>query len=270
MCGLEIGSHVSAVDPVGEAIGRDARVAQIMLGDPQKWTTPTVAYPGGAQALREAAEDAGVALVVHSAYLINVASTNNRVRIPSRQLVQKTLNLAAEIGAIGVVVHGGHVAADENPAAGFENWFKAVNGWEFPVPLLIENTAGGTRAMARTLQSWQSLWTAIAPADSSENVGVCLDTCHAHAAGLDLATVVDDLMAITGRIDLVHANDSRDAAGSGADRHANLGQGQIDPAALVAVVAQASAPTVVETPGSAAAQTADIAWLRQRLEEASK
>jgi len=270
MSDILIGSHVSPDDPVGEAMGMGAQVAQIMLGDPQKWTAPTVAYPGGAQALRDAAAEAGVALVVHAAYLINVASTNNRVRIPSRQLLQKTLNAAAEIGAIGVVVHGGHVGADDEVAAGYENWFKAVSGWEFPVPLLIENTAGGARAMARTLEGWQGLWTAISTAAGSQNVGVCLDTCHAHAAGLDLATVVDDMKSITGRIDLVHANDSRDAAGSGADRHANLGQGQIDPAALVAVVAQAETTTVVETPGSAAAQAADITWLRQQMEEASK
>ena len=73
------------------------------------------------------------------------------------------------------------------------------------------------------------------------------------------------MLAITGRIDLVHANDSRDAFGSGADRHANFGTGQIDPDALVAVVAAAGAPVVCETPGGAEGQAADIAFLRDRL-----
>ena len=73
------------------------------------------------------------------------------------------------------------------------------------------------------------------------------------------------MKAITGRIDLVHCNDSRDAFGSGADRHANLGDGQIDPDLLLAVVAAAGAPVVVETPGGVEGTADDIAWLREHL-----
>src|SRR5690606_24082696 len=93
--------------------------------------------------------------------------------------------------------------------------------------------------------------------------GFCLDTCHAHAAGEDLAGIVDRVLAITGRIDLVHANDSRDAFDSGADRHENLGKGQIDPQLIIDVVRASGAPAVVETP--AAGHTADIAMLRASL-----
>ena len=76
-------------------------------------------------------------------------------------------------------------------------------------------------------------------------VGFCLDTCHAHAGGNALETVVDDVLAITGRIDLVHGNDSRDEFDSGADRHANLGDGRIDPELLAAVIRDAKAPVVL-------------------------
>ena len=81
----------------------------------------------------------------------------------------------------------------------------------------------------------------------------------------DLLDVVDRAKAITSRIDLVHCNDSRDAFGSGADRHANLGAGQIDPDLLLAVVAAAGAPVVCETPGGLEGQAEDIAWLREHL-----
>ncbi len=84
-------------------------------------------------------------------------------------------------------------------------------------------------------------------------------------AGRRCVDVVERVKAITGRIDLVHCNDSRDAFGSGADRHANLGNGQIDPDLVVAVVQAARAPVVCETPGGADGQTADIAWLREHL-----
>ena len=131
--------------------------------------------------------------------------------------------------------------------------------------MLIENTAGGDNAMARQLDRISRLWDAISAAEGFENVGFCLDTCHAHAGGNDLTTVVDRVRAITGRIDLVHCNDSRDEFDSGADRHTNLGSGLIDPDELAQVVRSAGAPVVVETPGGLEGQSADLDWLRERL-----
>ena len=222
-------------------------------------------FPGGSLALREAAGEAGLTLVVHSAFVINVASLNNRIRIPSRKLLQQTLDAAAEVGAMGVVVHGGHVRAGEPIEKGQDNWRKAIDGLEMSVPLFVENTAGGDNAMARFLERLSGTWEAIGAASGHENVGFCLDTCHAFAAGLDMASLVDDVRGITGRINLVHANDSQGAVGSGRDRHANLGEGQCEADTLVDVIRAAEAPVVVETPGEAEGQARDIAWLRERL-----
>ncbi len=197
-------------------------------------------------------------------YVLNVATSNNRIRIPSRKLLQQTLDGAAAIGAAGVIVHGGHVLAEDDPEVGFENWHKCIERAEITVPLLIENTAGGDRAMARHLSSIAKLWQAVSAADPDGQVGFCLDSCHFHAGGEALDGLVERVTAITGRIDLVHANDSRDAFGSGADRHTNLGSGQADPDGLAAVVTAAGAPVVVETPGGVEGQAADIAWLRDR------
>ncbi|MGC3993636.1 MAG: TIM barrel protein [Propionicimonas sp.] len=71
--------------------------------------------------------------------------------------------------------------------------------------------------------------------------------------------------AITGRIDLVHANDSRDDFDSGADRHANFGAGHVDPDGFAEVIRTAGAPVICETPGGAEEHRADFAWLRERL-----
>src|SRR5690606_35958555 len=193
----------------------------------------------------------------------NVASTNNRIRIPSRTLLQKQVNAAAEIGATGIVVHGGHVQAGDDPEVGFDNWRKCIERLERPVPVLIENTAGGDNAMARGVDRIARLWEAVR-AGGGDDVGFCLDTCHAWASGEPLVGLADRVWAATGRIDLVHVNDSRDAFDSGADRHANLGQGHIPADDLLALVRDAGAPAVVETPGAAAEQGADIAWLRER------
>jgi deoxyribonuclease IV len=262
---VAIGAHVAQEDPVAEATARQAPLVQFFLGDPQGYQGPEVHHPGGAEGLRAAAEAAGVDLYVHAPYIVNVATTNNRIRIPSRKLLQQHVDAAAEIGAKGLIVHGGHVNKSDDPEKGFDNWRKAIEATDLKLPLLIENTAGGDNAMARYLERIGRVWDAISRAEGFEQVGFCLDTCHAHAGGNALETVVDDVRRITGRIDLVHCNDSRDEFDSGADRHASLGAGKIDPDLLAAVVRDAGAPVVCETPGGATEHQADFAWLRDRL-----
>ncbi len=262
---LALGAHVEQTDPIAEARARKAPHVQFFLGDPQGYKGPEIRYAGGAAGLRADAEAAGVGLYVHAPYIVNVATTNNRIRIPSRKLLQQHLDAAAAIGARGLIVHGGHVNKDDDPSVGFDNWRKAIEGTDLKIPLLIENTAGGENAMTRYLERIGRVWDAISGTEQADRVGFCLDTCHAHAGGNALETVVDDVRRITGRIDLVHCNDSRDEFDSGADRHANFGAGKIDPELLAAVVRDAGAPVVCETPGGAQEHAADFAWLRERL-----
>jgi len=263
---IPLGAHVEQTDPIAEARARQAPHVQFFLGDPQGYKGPEIRYAGGADGLREDAEAAGIGLYVHAPYIVNVATTNNRIRIPSRKLLQQHVDAAASIGAKGLIVHGGHVNKADDPAKGFDNWRKAVEATDLKLPLLIENTAGGDNAMTRYLERIAGVWEAISTTEQFDMVGFCLDTCHAHAGGNALETVVDDVRRVTGRIDLVHCNDSRDAFDSGADRHANFGNGRIDPDLLAAVVRDAGAPVVCETPGGAEEHRADFAWLRQRLE----
>ena len=260
---IRIGGHFHSDHPLDDAVGCGAKVAQFFLGDPQGWKGPVI--PGGDPgALRDAYAQADVDIFIHAPYVINVASTNNRIRIPSRKLLDQQLKAAASIGAKGLIVHGGHVTGDTDPEAGVANWVKAVEQIDRPVPLLIENTAGGDKAMARRLDAIAHLWEAVSSAaQGNGEVGFCLDTCHANSAGIDLGDAVDKVKAITGRIDLVHCNNSRDAFDSGADRHANFDVGTIDPQALLAVVQSAGAPVVCETPEPAL--TTDITWLRDRV-----
>jgi deoxyribonuclease-4 len=269
MTQLALGAHIGAggddtagaADPVGAAKARGADLVQIFLGDPQGWKAPVLAYPDGPDALRTAAQAAGVALYVHAPYVVNVATSNNKIRIPSRKILQQHVDAAAGIGAQAVIVHGGHVLAADDAQVGLDNWRKTFERLEVRVPVLIENTAGGDHAMARRLEAIARLWEALDGFD----VGFCLDTCHAWAGGIDLADAVDRIKAVTGRIDLVHCNDSKDAFDSGRDRHDNLGAGSIDTDELLAVVAGAGAPVVVETPGGVEGQQADVAFLREHL-----
>jgi deoxyribonuclease-4 len=260
---VRIGAHVDFTDPLADARTRGAEVAQFFLADPQGWKKPQP-HPHAEQ-LRAAADSGALELFVHAPYVLNLASTNNRIRIPSRSLLMAHAQAAAAIGARGLIVHGGHVTKTDDPDVGFDNWRKAfaqaADKGGFPVRILIENTAGGDCAIARRFDRLARLWDAIGEYEP----GFCLDTCHAHAGGEDLLGIVERVKAITGRVDLVHANDSRDGFDSGADRHANFGNGQIDPELIVATVAAAGAPVVCETPGGAAEQASDIAFLRERL-----
>ena len=210
-------------------------------------------------------------MVVHSSYQINVASLNNRLRMPSRQAVDLQAKAAADLGAIGLVVHGGHVRKDDEVATGIENWRKLFERQEdkggFAVPILIENTAGGDHAMARYFDSIARLWDAV----GDYGAGFCLDTCHAWAGGEDLVGVVDRIKAITGRIDLVHLNSSRDEFNSARDRHANFADGTIDPELLAQVCRSAGAPVILETPRRASPRiwrTCASTWVRDRARAA--
>src|SRR5499427_7092556 len=233
---VRIGAHFHVDNPLDEAVARGADAAQFFLGDPQGWKGPVI--PGGdPAAIRDAYAAAGIDIYIHAPYVINVATTNNRIRIPSRKLLEQQLKAAASIGAKGLIVHGGHVTAGVDVADGLENWRKAVERIERPLPMLIENTAGGNGAMAKSLESIARLWDAVSSAaEGGGEIGFCLDTCHANSAAIDLADAVDRVKAITGRIDLVHCNNSRDEFGSGRDRHANIAAGTIDPALLLGVV----------------------------------
>jgi len=252
---IELGAHVPAADPLAEAEARGVSAVQFFLGNPQSWRKPPPRQD--AERLRASPVD----LYVHAPYLVNLVSPNNRVRIPSRKILAHTVEGAEQIGAAGVIVHGGHVTNNEAVEDGFPRWRKALESIETDIPILIENTASGKNAQARRLDHLAKLWDMI----GDLGPGFCLDTCHAWAGGEALEGLVDRVLEATGRIDLVHLNDSRDRFNSRRDRHANLGRGHIPGDLLAEVVRAARAPALIETPGPADEHNADLAWIRDRL-----
>lgn len=249
-----VGAHVKSDAPLAIAAVTGADLVQIFLSDPQSWKKPEP------RADAEALRACGLPVYVHAPYLVNLAAANPKIRIPSRKILQQCCDAALEVGATAVIVHGGHVAAGDDLEEGFERWVKALDRLESKVPVYLENTAGGDHALARRFDTLARLWDRIGDAPG---LGFCLDTCHAHAAGEELVGAVDRVLAITGRIDLVHCNDSKDPAGSGRDRHENLGAGQIPAEALAEVVRRAGSPVVCETP--LAGMKDDIAFVKEAL-----
>jgi deoxyribonuclease IV len=248
-----VGAHVDPEQPLETAAMVGADCVQIFLSDPQGWRKPPPREDAGELA------SSPIPVYVHAPYLINVCSPHNNIRYGSRKILTQTCDAAADVGAAAVIVHAGH--AEDGIDQGVGRWVRTLEMLDSRVPLLIENTAGGDNAVARRFDALARLWDAIGAA----GVGFCFDTCHAHAAGEDLSDAVERVLAIVGRIDLLHANDSRDPAGTGADRHAALGAGEIDPDALRGMIRGAGAPVVVETPGGAAELRADIEFVRAAL-----
>lgn len=247
-----VGAHTPSQHPLAEAEERSADLVQIFLSNPQSWKKPNP---------REDAEelkDSSIPIYVHAPYLINVCADNNRVRIPSRKILQDTCDAASEIDAQAVVVHGGHVTGDGPQEEGIDRWRKALDSLDSDMQVLIENTAGGDKAVARRVDWIKRLWEEI----GSYGVGFVLDTCHAWAGGEPFDALVERVLDATGRIDLLHTNDSKDPFDSRRDRHQNLGHGEIREEHLAKVILDADAPVVVETPGNAEDQAVDIEWVK--------
>jgi deoxyribonuclease-4 len=255
-----MGAHVDRDGVLDAAADLGADCMQIFLSDPGSWKKP----PPLADA--DAIIASPVDIYVHAPYLINVCSPKPNVRYGARKILQQTCDAAAEIEAKAVIVHGGHAEDDINEGPG--RWLRSLEMLETDVNLLLENTAGGDNAVARRFDALARLWDAIGDADHGIDLGFCFDTCHAHAAGEDLGDAVERAIAITGGIELLHANDSRDPAGTGADRHERLGEGKIDPDALrgmIRAAVKAGAAVIVETPRDPDGLRADLEYVRQSI-----
>ena len=273
-----VGSHV----PVGGGLTKGlayareigAGAVQVFVSNPRGWA-PSPGDPAQDQAFREGCTGSGIPAYVHAPYLVDFGSPTEVTRRRSVDAVRHAMTRAAAIGARGVVVHAGSAVAgahrDEAMRQLRELLMPLLDGLPDGAPrLLVEPTAGGGQALAATVQELGPWFGML---DDHPLLGVCLDTCHAFAAGHDLAApggmkkTLDALVKTVGRgrLALVHANDSKDPLGSGRDRHEAIGQGKIGPDPFTELFrhpATRGVPVVVETPGDAASHRRDHELLR--------
>lgn len=215
-------------------------------------------------------------MFIHATFLVNLGSPTPATVAHSVASLTHAAERARAIGARGVVFHAGSAVAGTRRGEAMSqlraHLLPLLDGLPDDGPdLLVEPTAGGGFALAARLEELGPYFDAV---DHHPRLGVCMDTCHVWAAGHDLAapggmkTTLDTLVATVGegRLKLVHANDSRDTAGSLRDRHETIGAGQIglEPFAdLFTHPAAQGVPIVVETPSkdNGAGHAADIAAL---------
>jgi deoxyribonuclease IV len=243
-----------------------AEVVQVFTGNPRGWALSAGRPAEDAEFRRRCATE-GVRVVVHAPYLVNLGSPTPATYEKSVASVAHNLERAAEIGAEGVVVHTGSYVDPSGSPDLREQALARVREGLLPLLevledgdlwLLLEPTAGQGRSLCAGVEDLAAYLGAL---DHHPRAGVCLDTCHAYAAGEPLdepggaTRALDRIVEIAGpgKLRLVHANDSADPRGSMRDRHARIGEGNLGTRPfeeLFAHPATEGVPFVLETPGS--------------------
>jgi deoxyribonuclease IV len=254
---------------------RGADCAQVFLSNPRGWAPPAISDEDAA-GLRDAWTDAGLGpLIAHAPYLVNVASPDPAMLAKSRELAAGTVRAAERVGVSAVVLHAGSggTAGQESARNRAADTLRGAAREAGRTRVVVELMAGGRGAVASTIPEAARLLEEA----GDDRIGLCLDTAHLFATGYDLAhpagatALVEELRrrGILDRLTIIHANDAEFPLGSHRDRHANIGDGCIGEGfrALVSTPELAVVPWILETPGDASRQAADIARLRHWADE---
>jgi deoxyribonuclease-4 len=250
---------------------------QVYVSNPRGWAV-TDGDPDQDEQFVAGCTRRKVATYVHATLLVNLGSPSPQTLEYSVASLRHALRRAGAIGARGVVFHAGNAVDADHARVALRQVGDALrplldeSASAGGPRLLVEPTAGGGYPLAARVEQLGGYLEAV---DRHPWLGVCLDTCHAWAAGHDLAKpggmagTLDELIASVGadRLWLVHANDSKDAVGSTRDRHESIGAGRIGRAAfaeLLAHPATSGVPVIVETPNDdGTGHKKDIARLKR-------
>lgn len=269
---MQIGAHESVAGGLHLALARaesdGGRALQIFTSPSLRWRPSTPSDEEASLFRSERARLDGFApLLSHASYLVNLASPDPLLRRRSLEAMELELERCDLLGIDHVVLHPGSHRG-EGVAAGLRRVGSALDvlcraSAGSRVRILLENTAGqGDTLGAR----FEELGTLIATSAANDRLGVCLDTCHAWAAGYDLGSAdgVDETLAALERavglerVRAFHLNDARHPRGSRVDRHAQIGEGTIGLEGFRRLVNDsrfAGRPAVVETPPEADGRT---------------
>ena len=272
---MYVGAHVSVAGGVDNAVGRQLDIGgncgQIFTTSPQVWQLPDI-DDSETDRFREETAGAGVdPWVIHSSYLVNLATPKKDLREKSIESMQAEVDAASRLGVEYVNVHlGAHTGAGVEQ--GLDNAAHVLDQLDVPedVTVLVESDAGsGTKLGGE----FEHLAAVLDRAD--QHLEVCLDTAHAFSAGYDLSTpeaveeslaAFDDVVGFD-NLACVHLNDSKHACGTNKDEHAHIGEGEIGEDGMRAFInhdAIRDLPLVLETPTE---DGRGFAWNVERVHE---
>ncbi|MFL6231535.1 MAG: deoxyribonuclease IV [Thermoanaerobaculia bacterium] len=258
-----LGAHCSVAGGMPNAIARATSLgctaAQVFVKNAAQWRGKELGEEEVATFRAAHAASAVGPLVAHASYLINLCSADSGLLARSREALADELRRCARLGVGGLVLHpGAHLGAGEEAgvervAASIDAVLAGLPG--APVRVLLENTAGQGSCLGHRLGHLAAIRARVA---EPERVGVCLDTCHAFAAGYALhepAGYEEMWAEFAARIGFaalgcMHLNDSLRPFGSRRDRHAHIGEGEIGLGAFERILHDprlAGVPMIIET-----------------------
>jgi deoxyribonuclease-4 len=259
-----LGAHVSIAGGVYRAIARgtelDCTAIQIFVKNASRWEGKPLSDTDVEHFGDELSSSDIAALVAHSTYLVNLAATNPDNLRRSRATLGDELDRCHRLGVPGLVVHpGAHLGAGEDKGIDLiaESLHEIyASRPECETRVLLENTAGQGTLIGHQLEQLAAI---VEQADCEARLGLCLDTCHAFAAGHDIHDEAGYEAFFQQAIDLfgpeepscLHLNDSRHPLGSNRDRHANLGEGHLGLEVFERIVNDPrwqGRPMILETP----------------------
>lgn len=258
-----LGAHMSIEGGLHKAIDRGMElglnVIQIFTQNASRWKGKTLTKDI-VDAFVHAKEDSGILVYSHGSYLINLASVSRDLIHKSVRGLVTELERCETLGVPAVVTHPGS-AKGSDEKTGLETISFSLNQalestMGCNVRILLENTAGQGSALG---YEFSHLIRMIDNCRFPDRLGVCLDTCHAFAAGYDLRTidtceeVISDFDRIVGldKLELIHLNDCKKELGRRVDRHEHIGMGKIGPECFKYFMTSgrfANIPKIIETP----------------------
>lgn len=258
-----VGLHVSIAGSLDLAFDRALEVGantfQIFTRNPNQWKFKPVP-PGSVEAFLEKRKESGFRrIVAHMPYLPNLASSEKSTMRISRYSLAEEVKRCDELGVDYLVVHlGSHLG--KGTAVGVANvagaCAEALAGSRGRTTILLENMAGQKNSVGARFEELRAILDKVGNVD---RMGVCVDSCHAFAAGFDLTEeeavkrtmgLFDEVVGMD-RLKVLHLNDSKGALGSRLDRHENVGKGKIGRKGLRALLHHPGIldrPIIMETP----------------------
>jgi len=237
-----VGIHTSTAGGVELAAERAYRLGantfQIFSSSPRQWR-PYALSEAQCSRMRLLREQHGIGpLVIHTNYLVNLASITAEFHRKSVAAFRGELERAVQLGAEFLVLHPGSFrgrSREEGLELAARSVAEAAQGLELEksnLTVLIENTAGAEFSLGGSFDQVAQMLERLRPVCG---VGACIDTCHTHVAGYDLVSeagwleTMQQLDATIGlkNVFVWHCNDAKDARGSRRDRHEHIGQGTI-------------------------------------------
>lgn len=267
---------------VKESVGYGSNAFMIYTGPPQnsKRVDPAKFHIAEARKLMKKAGIPPERVIVHAPYIINLAnSVKPETADFGAEFLQEELKRVSQIGARYLVLHpGSHVKGGTDTGIEWitERLNRVLDADDGDVVIALETMAGKGTEVGRSFEELRRIRDGV---HHKERIGICLDTCHIHDAGYDLAdfdAVLDEFDRILGleQLKVLHINDSKNVRGAGKDRHENLGLGHIGGPILKAIVHNprlADVTKILETPwiDGKPPYRQEIAWLKDTQTDTS-